>query len=120
LPPALWPAAKILDDSKSRRHRDVKQTKRSGPKAEDEWNRRILVNIITIDVQDMRVDGFHHDGRILYGFPYDGLMIKIVWELVDNRLAAQVMGLEVIDDLVALLEAASRCEAKFHERDSKV
>lgn len=44
--------------------------------------------------------------------PYDEVIAKIVWELEDNSQAKQVAGIESLDDLVGLLEAASLCEVE--------
>jgi len=44
--------------------------------------------------------------------PYDEVIAKIVWEMEDNPQAKQVTGIESLEDLVGLLEAAAVCEAK--------
>jgi len=49
--------------------------------------------------------------------PYDELITKIVWELEDSQEAAQRAGVGAVEDLVALLEAASLCEARWGHFD---
>lgn len=45
--------------------------------------------------------------------PYHRHIIQIVWELTDCPHIAPLMGVTVVEELVALLEAASACEARF-------
>jgi len=49
--------------------------------------------------------------------PYDELIVNIVWELKDNPEAATLAGIGAVEDLVALLEAASLCESQFGHHD---
>jgi len=118
--PSLMKARKVLEQAKHRRHRDVWGIKTSGPSAENERHRRILVRVATTEVKDMRGYVYKMDGDFVYDFPYDTLIVKIVWELGDNPRAAQIIGVEDVEDLVALLEVASRCEAKYRTWETKV
>ena len=120
LPEDLWPAARAIKEAKSRRDADVKGIFLSGPRPVDERNRRILANVITIEDKDLRGYVYKHENQIAYAFSYPHLITKIVWELIDNRRAARLLSSDAVDDLVGLLEAASRCEVKFHGRDAKV
>ncbi|KAK3376274.1 hypothetical protein B0T24DRAFT_618358 [Lasiosphaeria ovina] len=119
LPEDLWPAARAISEARSRRKSDEKRMLRSGSRPGDGRNLRILVNVIAIEDKDLQ--GYFHtwETQLSYDFSYAGLITKIVWELIDNRQAARLIGSDAVDDLVGLLEAASRCEVRFPGRDAK-
>ncbi|GAB1316805.1 hypothetical protein MFIFM68171_07015 [Madurella fahalii] len=119
LPPALLPASMALRDARRRQMEDVGRIKRFEPCAAAERNRGILVNVVTIKVDNIRDYNPIPEMLSKRDFPYDELIIRIVWELIDNQDTAQLMGIEVVDDLVAFLEAASLCEAKSGHPDPK-
>jgi hypothetical protein len=111
----------VLDHADIRRYRDIGRIKDSGGNAEDEKNRSLLVRVVTTEIKDLR--GYVYslgEGKYDYDFPYDEIIRKILWELVDNPNAADIIGVDDTEDLVALMETASRCEAKFREWGTKV
>ncbi|KAK0642196.1 hypothetical protein B0T16DRAFT_394343 [Cercophora newfieldiana] len=118
---ALEKVHRAFDLAKERRHHDVYEAKAFGrTTSDDDPYRRILLKVATTDIKDLR--GFVYNlgnDRFAYDFPYDALILKIVWELVDNRAAAKIIGIEDAEDLVAMLESASRCEAKFRKWETK-
>ncbi|KAK4446051.1 hypothetical protein QBC34DRAFT_412275 [Podospora aff. communis PSN243] len=117
---ALEKAKRALDHADIRRYRDIGRIKDSGGSAEDMENRSLLVRVATTEIKDLR--GYVYskgDGQYDYDFPYNEIIQKILWELVDNPRAAEIIGVDEAEDLVALMEAASRCEAKFREWGTK-
>ncbi|KAK0621019.1 hypothetical protein B0T14DRAFT_241413 [Immersiella caudata] len=116
----LEKARRVLDYTESRRHHDLRQIRASGKTEEVKKDRDLLVRVVTAKIKDLR--GYVYnlgEGKCDYDFPYDDIIQKITWEVVDNPNAATIMGAEDVEDLVALLEAASRCEAKFREWGTK-
>ena len=97
------------------------KAKEQGRTAEDSPHQRILLNIATTDIMDLRGTPYNLvNDQLAYEFAYDALILKIVWELMDNDRAAKIIGVGDLEDLVAMLEAASRCEAKFKKYGMKV
>jgi hypothetical protein len=87
--------------------------------AGDNLDNSILVSVININVEYIR--GFNHLPGLIpfFEFPYDTFIVKIIWELTDNPAAAHAMVIEAVEELVALLEAASLYEGKFGHHTRK-
>ena len=127
LPSSLQPAADLLTRAEKRKYQAVSQFKR--PEYVVGSNDSIFCRVVNIEVPNIRVfvDPIEpilvEMGILLrpihpsqHGLPYDELIVSIVWEFVDNP-AAQLTGVGAVEDLVALLEAASLCEARWGSND---
>jgi hypothetical protein len=120
VPPTLRDAELALDVARRRLRQQVQEIRNCEQSGGDKVESSILVSVITKKVKDIR--GFNPlpDFVLSMELPYDELIVKIIWELTDNPTAAEVMGIEPVEGLVALLEAASLCEAKYgHYREAR-
>ncbi|KAK5653213.1 hypothetical protein OQA88_9111 [Cercophora sp. LCS_1] len=118
VPAALQPALDELANAKTRLKHVHRQLRCSGPRATEKGVTEILHRVITIDI-DFSTFNPMPDLVNTRSFPYGGLIIQIVWELTDCPATAQIMGVGVVEQLVALLEAASLCEARFGHWDEE-
>ena len=127
LPSSLQPAADLLTRAEKRQYQAVSQFKR--PEYVVGSNDSIFCRVVNIEVPNIRVFVdpiepilvemgvlLRPISRPQHGLPYDELIVSIVWEFVDNP-AAQLTGVGAVEDLVALLEAASLCEARWGSND---
>jgi hypothetical protein len=89
----------------------MRRIKKHGPEINDVATHSILIKIMTREVPELEglISG---DGRERE-YCYDRLLAIVVWDLTDNPSSAHILGIESLDDLVALLENASLAEAKF-------
>jgi len=104
----------FIQEERKRRNGYIRRIRKDGPHPEDVNTRGILVKLITVEVEDLigliRTDGSPRE------FPYDQLLTRLVWELMDNSSDASKLGIEIgaIEDLVAFLERACRDEARYN------
>lgn len=116
LPSALQPAAHLLREVSQRRKLTAKQLKGRQNGAGSSY--RIFSKVINTNVPNIRVfNPFRELDFCLTEPPYDDLIAFIVWELEDNPNTVQLTGIESLEDLVSLLEAASLYEVKWGHHD---
>jgi len=126
LPRSLQPAAHLLSRAKKRQCQAVSQLKSPGYLVGSHDS--IFCRVVNIQVPNIRVFVDPLEPKLVemgvllsasrpqHGLPYDELIVSIVWEVVDNP-DAQPTGVGTVEDLVALLEAASLCEARWGPND---
>ena len=126
LPPKLQSAANLLSTARRRQYHAISRVKR--PEYIVGSNDSIFCRVVNIEVPNIRIfvnpleptlvemQLLTPTNRPQHGVPYDDIIVSIVWEFEDNP-AAQLMGVEAVEDLVALFEAACLCEAKWGPRD---
>ena len=120
LPLDHQPAARLLSQARRRRSQTARQIKGGESVAGNKY--AVFCRVVSTNVENIRsFNWFPEDLSLItpVELPYDDLIASIVWELEDNPEAAQLVGVESVEGLVALLEAACLCETQWGHHDRK-
>jgi len=116
-------AAKFIDKIRERYIKEIDAIESSGSSAGTSRS-ALLIRVVNTNVEDINSFDPMKDvagpSKCCLELPYDGLIVRIMWEWEDNPEVIGLIGLGPVEDLVGFFEAASLCESRYgHYKENR-